>query len=118
MPTKEVATKDDGPKLLTVMKAKNITEKLKEADQDLYNLLKEAYEGRVWVALGYKDWDTYLDAELGDVPLRLPRENRRKQSYPSVVGGGQHAPSPRWSVPVSGRSTATSRKLLLFQMEQ
>jgi hypothetical protein len=43
-----------------------------------WELLVEAYQRRAWAALGYSTWDAYTDAELGQVRLRLPREDRRE----------------------------------------
>lgn len=42
------------------------------------DLLVEAYERRAWAVLGYESWRDYTDAELGEVRLRLPREQRRE----------------------------------------
>jgi transposase-like protein len=59
-------------------RARHITEQLRQSLTISANLLMEAYEARVWVTLGYDSWQDYTNAELGEVRLRLPREDRRE----------------------------------------
>ena len=35
-----------------------------------------AYQGRAFLALGYADWDAYVDARFGDLRITVPREHR------------------------------------------
>jgi hypothetical protein len=40
--------------------------------------ISKAYADRDWVALGYPDWQAYVDEEFGADRLRLPAEHRQK----------------------------------------
>jgi len=35
-----------------------------------------AYKGRAFIALGYPNWDAYVDARFGDLRIAVPREHR------------------------------------------
>ncbi len=35
-----------------------------------------AYQGQAFLALGYPDWDAYVDARFGDLRITVPREHR------------------------------------------
>ncbi len=55
-----------------------ITDAIRNCLIDLHDLLERAYTGRVWVALGYRDWDAYCATEfLGQRKLKLERQERR-----------------------------------------
>ena len=58
--------------------ARALTDQLRQSLAVSWELLVEAYQRRAWAALGYSTWDAYTDAELGEVRLRLPREERRE----------------------------------------
>lgn len=58
--------------------ARALTLALRQSLTISWDLLVEAYQRRAWAALGYKSWDAYTDAELGETRLRLPREQRRE----------------------------------------
>lgn len=58
--------------------ARALTDQLRQSLSVSWELLVEAYQRRAWAALGYQSWDAYTDAELGEVRLRLPREERRE----------------------------------------
>lgn len=58
--------------------ARALTVALRQSLTTSWDLLVEAYQRRAWAALGYKSWDAYTDAELGETRLRLPREQRRE----------------------------------------
>jgi predicted transcriptional regulator len=58
--------------------ARALTDQLRQSLSLSWELLVEAYQRRAWAALGYSTWDAYTDAELGQVRLRLPREDRRE----------------------------------------
>jgi transposase-like protein len=58
--------------------ARALTDQLRQSLAVSWELLVEAYQRRAWAALGYQSWDAYTDAELGEVRLRLPREERRE----------------------------------------
>lgn len=56
--------------------ARDLTDQIKVALGATWELVKQAYEGRAWVALGYDSWDDYCTREFGTSRLRLPREER------------------------------------------
>jgi hypothetical protein len=42
----------------------------------LPDLIERAYRGRVWIALGYPDWQTYCDKSFGARKIKRPRPER------------------------------------------
>lgn len=77
-PSKAVAKKVD--KLdtdLTPAKAKALTAKLHKGATDVVTMVKQAYLGRVWIAMGHKTWDEWIDKHFEGIPLALPREKRK-----------------------------------------
>lgn len=67
-------------------RARDLTDKIKTSLGVAWELIKEAYTGRAWAALGYESWDDYCSTEFGTNRLRLPREERRE-----VVGSLREA---------------------------
>ena len=63
---------------MTVEEAKELTQRIRESAGQLWELIANAYTHRVWEVLGYSSWDEYVDAEFGDLKLRLPREERQE----------------------------------------
>lgn len=57
--------------------ARVLTDRIKTAVEDIWQLICEAYTSRAWSALGYDNWDGYCAAEFGQTRLRLPREDRQ-----------------------------------------
>jgi hypothetical protein len=97
-------TKPEEKSDFTPVKAKAHTAKLQKSSEGLYELIKDAsYLGRIWLALGHKTWDAYLDAELGGIPLTLPRENRKA----TVVSLAQAGMSTRAIAAATGVSKST-----------
>lgn len=60
------------------VKARHLTDQLRQSLTISWELLTEAYTGRVWLSLGYESWNDYTTAELGEVRLRLPRDERQQ----------------------------------------
>jgi transposase-like protein len=58
--------------------ARQLTDRIRIAVDGTWQLIRDAYLGRAWVALGYANWDEYTEAEFGASRLRLPREERRE----------------------------------------
>jgi predicted transcriptional regulator len=56
--------------------ARALTDQIKSRVETLWELIKAAYHGRAWIALGYESWDAYCDSEFQTSRLRLPREER------------------------------------------
>jgi hypothetical protein len=46
------------------IEARAITDEIRRAAEDLYNLLLEAHERRVWTVLGYRSWADYVHTEF------------------------------------------------------
>jgi hypothetical protein len=44
--------------------ARDLTDRIKVAAQDLAEMLYRAHEGRAWEALGYTSWKEYCEAEF------------------------------------------------------
>lgn len=58
--------------------ARRITDRIKIAVEGTWDLIREAYESRVWAVLGYRNWDDYCVREFGASRIRLPREDRQE----------------------------------------
>jgi hypothetical protein len=63
---------------LSYERARILTDAMRSSAESLWEMLTRAYQGRAWLALGHSSWDEYLDRELGDVRVRLPRAERRE----------------------------------------
>ena len=61
---------------LDAQAARDLTEQIATGVGVVWQLVKQAYNGRAWVALGYRSWDEYANAEFGTTHIRLPREER------------------------------------------
>jgi DNA invertase Pin-like site-specific DNA recombinase len=61
---------------LTAEEARALTDRIRAALEDTWELIVEAYTRRVWIALGHKSWDAWCAAESPAVALRIPREDR------------------------------------------
>lgn len=57
---------------LSASDAVEITASIRANLENLWDLIVAAYQGEVWVALGYKTWDEYCTKEFGDTRARLP----------------------------------------------
>ena len=58
--------------------ARDITEKIRAGLEGVFQLIKVAYCGQAWSALGYASWDAYIQSEFGHLYLRPPREEREE----------------------------------------
>ncbi len=56
--------------------ARALTDRMKTGVAVMSELIKEAYQGRAWDALGYSNWDEYVTREFGTGQLRIPKEER------------------------------------------
>jgi transposase-like protein len=64
--------------VLSVEQARTLTDQIAFGLGGMWQLVKQAYEGRAWVALDYPSWDEYCDNEFGATYIRLPREDRQE----------------------------------------
>lgn len=71
--TGEVVVRD-----LAADEARGLTVRIRSTVVAAWDLVCEAYDGRVWLALGYESWDAYCSAELDGAAIRLPREQRQE----------------------------------------
>jgi hypothetical protein len=58
--------------------ARKLTAKLKTGLRNAVELVIQAYDGRIWIPLGYESWSTYLDSELGEYRVKLPAIERKE----------------------------------------
>jgi hypothetical protein len=61
---------------MTVDEAREVTATIRRQTDRAWNAVEWAFFGRAWEALGHPSWDAYVDAELGDLRLTVPREDR------------------------------------------
>lgn len=72
---------------LNAVDARRLTDQIKLALDTTWQAGLRAWEGRAWIALGYKSWDEYCTKEFGTSHLRLPREER-DEVIPSLRAAG------------------------------
>ena len=63
---------------ITAAQARELTDRIKVGVEAIWELVKQAYQARAWVALGYDSWDDYCTREFGTSRIRLPREERQE----------------------------------------
>lgn len=61
-----------------VSQARDRAERIRTALNVSWQLVKDAYIARDWVALGYSTWDEYCTGEFGEFRIKLPREERQE----------------------------------------
>lgn len=66
--------------------ARELTERLRQHLGAAEAIVKKAYFGRVWLALGYSSWETYCDGE-GLGAIRLTRDERQPLSLSWSAAG-------------------------------
>lgn len=76
---------------------------VQEQVDQLVRLLEEARGGAAHLALGYRSWTEYAEREFGQVPLRLPKEDRQEL----VVRLAEMGMSARAIAPVVGAGLGT-----------
>jgi len=58
--------------------ARDLTNKIRAGLEDVYQLIVQAFQQRVWLSLGYGSWDEYVRREFGNLSLRPPLEDREE----------------------------------------
>lgn len=58
--------------------ARELTDQIRTGLEGVFHLIKAAYRGRAWVALGFSSWDEYVHREFGNLYLRPPLEERQE----------------------------------------
>lgn len=72
----EIIVEDDGLSVLPADVARNLTNEIRRALEFTWDLVIQAYQGRAWLALGYKTWNDYCVKEFGNQHIAIPREDR------------------------------------------
>ncbi|MEJ8563659.1 DNA-binding response regulator [Micrococcus sp. GPGPB33] len=62
---------------MTADAARDLTDQIKTGMESVYHLIRAAYRGRAWQALGFGSWDEYVIREFGNLHLRPPLEYRQ-----------------------------------------
>ena len=62
---------------MTADAARDLTDQIKTGMESVYLLIRAAYRGRAWQALGFGSWDEYVTREFGNLHLRPPLEYRQ-----------------------------------------
>lgn len=62
----------------TAEEAREVTDRIRTGMESVYHLIRSAYRGRAWAALGYGSWDEYVTREFGNLHLRPPLEERQQ----------------------------------------
>lgn len=70
----ELQTRD-----LTENEALRLTGKIREKVTEIWPLIVEAFEGRIWVALGLPSWSAYCDAHLRGMVPAIDRAERQQR---------------------------------------
>lgn len=63
---------------ISVVEARQLTDRIKRQVSDLWDLIVRAYESRAWSQLGYDSWDEYCEVEFEASGIRVPREDRKE----------------------------------------
>lgn len=61
---------------LNAQEARELTDKIRAGLEGIFELIKAAYSGFAWAALGYSSWDAYVQREFGNLHIQPPREER------------------------------------------
>ena len=56
--------------------AEQVTVQIRTVLDRAWEFIALAYKGRAFIALGYPNWDAYVDARFGDLRIAVPREHR------------------------------------------
>ena len=92
--------------LFTKAKATAITKRIGQGIEDTLKLITQAYEGRIWLALGHKSWDEWREKEFGGTyPLALPVVQRKAAVAKLATQAGM---STRAIAAVTGTSQRTA----------
>ena len=62
---------------LTVEEAQAVTGRIRGSLDDITDELVTAWHGRIWEAMGYANWDAWIEGEFDGYPIALPRDKRR-----------------------------------------
>lgn len=72
----EVVDAEIVPDEITQQEARELTDRIRVVDSELWRMVAEAYTRGAHRALGYASWDAYCNAEFGSNRISIPREER------------------------------------------
>ena len=61
---------------MSLASAEQVTVQIRTVLDRAWEFIALAYKGRAFIALGYPNWDAYVDARFGDLRIAVPREHR------------------------------------------
>ena len=61
---------------MSPVSAEQVTVQIRTVLDRAWEFIALAYKGRAFIALGYPNWDAYVDARFGDLRIAVPREHR------------------------------------------
>jgi hypothetical protein len=61
---------------LTHAEARALTKKIKACAEQMWDLIIQAYLGRVWLAYGHRDWHEYCAKEFSGCRMKIPAPER------------------------------------------
>lgn len=67
----------DSGEALDALSARELTQQIRTELERSYTLIISAWKGRVWLSLGYDDWDSYVKQEFGSLSLAPPKDERK-----------------------------------------
>lgn len=65
----------EGNEPLSQEQARRLTDQIRQGLESVWDLALRAWQGRVWIALGYASWQEYCSQELGACRVSLPADN-------------------------------------------
>jgi predicted transcriptional regulator len=77
---------------LSLAEARRLTDQIREGLESIWELSLQAWQGQVWLALGYGSWEDYCTRELGTCRVKLPTDNalRAEVWQPLAEAGMSH----------------------------
>lgn len=96
--------------------ARELTDELRSDYGSLQVKISTAWQGRIWLALGYDSWQDYLDNEFRDVSLRPPKDLEEQVISELRAAGMSTEGSHQRSILVTLRCTAVCG-MQVFQMK-
>ena len=89
--------------LMSPASAEQVTVQIRTVLDRAWEFIALAYKGRAFIALGYPNWDAYVDARFGDLRIAVPREHRAQVVARWPGCACRFGRSPRSWASVSGR---------------
>lgn len=77
-PIESEIVEEDELSVLAPDVARDLTTKIRKTLEFTWELVVQAFEGRAWLALGYKTWNDYCVKEFGNQHIAIPREDRNE----------------------------------------